>query len=183
MQDDQALRKFLASAIRNGTRYIVLDNIKGKLNSPTLESLVTSPTFTERLIGSGHIVKVSTEDLTVAATLNGLSISNDLCRCVMVIAMIANSGTADSEALRHPDFLTWLTENVALVRGRLINVVQAWIDAGAPLDMTQPTTSFIGFSRALGELGRFLGLDPGIIVNNRSNLKLLAADGSEHVEY
>lgn len=183
VKDDYGLRKFLASTLRGGGKYIIFDNLKSKLDSPTLEAMTTTSNFTERLIGTGHIVKARNEGLFLHVTLNGATTSNDMARRVMTITLAANPQATETRQLRHPDFLGWVKANAAVIRGHMVNMISPWVDAGAPIDDTQPVSSFVNFTQVLGGLGKFLGLPPGVIIDTAENLKRMAADGSEHEEF
>ena len=77
-------QKALLALVMSGSRLLLLDNLKGHLDSPSFENYLTTPKFSGRILGVNK--KFSGEaDATVLLTGNRLTVSPDLRRrCIFV---------------------------------------------------------------------------------------------------
>ena len=54
--EEDEIRKFLTTAVREGCLVIFFDNLKGKLSSPVLEAFLTSPVWSDRKLGVNETI-------------------------------------------------------------------------------------------------------------------------------
>lgn len=87
-------KKILATVI-SGASLMLIDNVKGCLNSSALEGVLTSPKYEGRVLGSSQIYR-GDANLVVLITGNDLTVSPDLCRRALFVELF-------SEALRAED--------------------------------------------------------------------------------
>lgn len=78
-QNDDEIRKRLFTALRQGKRTLVWDNVMGAFNSASIASLLTSPVMTDRVLGASESGTVSNR-LLFLATGNNLILQGELPR-------------------------------------------------------------------------------------------------------
>lgn len=78
--------KLLLSLMMEGRPVCVFDNLMRDWKSPTLAAILTSPTYSDRLLGASEAVQVSTRCLWVA-TGNNVRAAEDLSRRVVTIEL------------------------------------------------------------------------------------------------
>lgn len=81
--DEDEIRKRLLAVLRSGTRAIVWDNVLGEFNSASMAALLTSPEYSDRVLGVSQSVTLPNR-LLVTITGNNLVLAGDLPRRVMV---------------------------------------------------------------------------------------------------
>ena len=67
----------LTAVVREGRRVLMLDNVKGRLDFPALESFLSRPDWSDRLLGGNQMFK-GENLVTVFDTGNGMTISADM---------------------------------------------------------------------------------------------------------
>lgn len=82
-RDDEEIRKRLFTALRSGARAIVWDNVTGVFDSAALAAALTSPSLSDRILGSSQSTTVPNRALTVL-TGNNLTLAGDMARRVLV---------------------------------------------------------------------------------------------------
>lgn len=178
ISDDVELRKFLTSAMMVGATTICLDNIKTILGGPTIESILTSANWTDRILG-GNTVHQQKILASLHATLNRAAMSDDVCRRVCIINQVKNTSITSSKELRHPNIIRWFRENLPTIRGHLVNILKSWLQDGAPRSSEQSVTSYIEYCSQLAGLADFIGLPTGDLVEERANIQRYSNDATE----
>lgn len=82
-RDDEEVRKRLFTVLRSGARCMVWDNVIGQFDSAALASCLTSPTFSDRILGKSASSTVPNRSVFVM-TGNNLTLAGDLPRRVLV---------------------------------------------------------------------------------------------------
>jgi hypothetical protein len=82
-RDDEEVRKRLFTVLRSGFRCMVWDNVVGQFDSAALASALTSPTFSDRILGASLSSTVPNRAVFVM-TGNNLTLAGDLSRRVLV---------------------------------------------------------------------------------------------------
>lgn len=129
--DKEEWRKKLLALTVSGRRLVLLDNLKGHLDSGVLEAYVTSATFTDRILG---ITKEFTGEAgaTLLLTGNRLTISPDMRRRSLPVELFMPELRAeDRKFKRILDAETIRAERPAVVSA-LWSIVRAWDEASRP---------------------------------------------------
>jgi hypothetical protein len=100
-KDDDEMRKMLTSAIRTGQDVILLDNLKGLLNSPALEAFASASTWTDRLLGTNEVMK-GPNTATVFISSNGLTVTPDLRRRALFAELHLSEERAEDKVFKRP---------------------------------------------------------------------------------
>ena len=176
--DDAELRKFLTSALLVGAQTIILDNIKTILGGPTIESILTSASWSDRILG-GNTVYQGRMLAQLHATLNRAAMSDDVCRRVVIVNQIKNTEIKTAAGLRHPNLVRWFRGHLPEIRGHLVNVLEGWLKEGAPRDQEQSVTSYIEHCSQVAGLAAWCGLPVGDLVEERANIQRYSNDATE----
>ena len=149
-QDDEA-RKMLTAELSRGRPIILLDNTdeRKKLDCPSLASVVTAQTWTDRLLGKTAMLTLPNRALWMV-TGNNPSLSMEIARrCVRIRIDPRVDRPWQRSGFKHPVIVEWAQENrKRLVRAVLV-LVRAWIAAGRPM-CGQRLGSFERWSAVLG---------------------------------
>lgn len=94
-RDDDEVRKRLTSILMTDARALIWDNIIGNFDSAAMAALLTSPIYSDRLLGESTIT-TAVNKLLVLLTGNNLTLAGDMPRRVLMLrldAMMANPAT------------------------------------------------------------------------------------------
>jgi len=151
--EDEA-RKMLTAELAKGRPVILLDNAdeRKKLDCPSLASVITSESWTDRLLGKTAMVTLPNRALWLL-TGNNPRLSLEIARrCVRIRIDPRVDRPWRRSGFRHPLIIEWARQNrVRLVRAVLV-LVRAWLAAGRP--MHEPRLG--SFERWSGVLGGIL---------------------------
>lgn len=165
-------RKALLTEMISGPRIVVIDNIRGVLESQTLELILTSETFSERILGQSKNAKPRNE-ATWIATGNNLLIGGDLARRSYRIRLIANEANPDErdpETFQIPDLEAWITDHRSEVVAAILTICRAWYLAGKPKALTVPyLATFSDWAKTIGGILEFVGIQG--FQQNRAELR------------
>ena len=128
---EEEWQKTLLALVMGGARLLLLDNLKGHLNSPSFEAYLTATKFSGRILGVNK--KFSGEaDAVVLLTGNRLTVSPDLRRrCVFVELFMQELRAEDRVFKRRLDPPAMLEMQPGLLEA-LWCMVRGWDQAGRP---------------------------------------------------
>jgi len=128
---EEEWQKALLALVMGGARLLLLDNLKGHLNSPSFEAYLTATKFSGRILGVNK--KFSGEaDAVVLLTGNRLTVSPDLRRrCIFVELFMQELRSEDRVFKRRLDAPAILELQPALLSA-LWCMVRGWDAAGRP---------------------------------------------------
>ena len=92
-------QKKLLSLTLSGRRLVLLDNLKGHLNSPSFEAYTTSATFGGRILG-GSREFTGEAGATILITGNGLTFTPDLRRRALIVELFMRELRAEDRIFR-----------------------------------------------------------------------------------
>jgi Bifunctional DNA primase/polymerase, N-terminal len=125
-------RKRLTAKLREGSPYIVIDNLKNTLDSAAVAAALTADYWEDRILGSSTIVKIPMRSVWVA-TGNNAGLSSELTRRTVRIRLDAKVDRPWlRDGFRHPDLRAWVKENRADLVWASLTLIRAWIVAGKP---------------------------------------------------
>jgi hypothetical protein len=82
-RDDEEVRKRIFTALRSGERSIIWDNVTGIFDSASLASALTSPNFTDRVLGKSESLTVPNRAIFMM-TGNNLCLAGDMPRRILL---------------------------------------------------------------------------------------------------
>lgn len=168
-RSDDAFEAKLLASLMSGDVLLVLDNLKGELDSDVLEAMLTADSYSGRKLYTHQKVSIPVR-VTWAATANNLTLSRDMARRTVPIRLDANSERPEErDDFKILDLKLWALENRARLIWALIVMIRHWIALGA-----QPSNDVFGsFERWACTVGGVLGAcgRTGFLVNRRSILE------------
>lgn len=128
---EEEWQKQLLALVMGGARLLLLDNLKGHLNSPSFEAYLTATKFSGRVLGLNK--KFSGEaDAVVLLTGNRLTVSPDLRRrCIFVELFMHELRAEDRVFKRRLDAPAILSAQPAILAA-MWAMVRGWDAAGRP---------------------------------------------------
>jgi len=159
-ESDEEIRKMLTAELATGRPIILLDNANDKqsLASPSLASVLTTQSWTDRILGRTEMITVPNKAMWML-TANNPKLSKDIVRRSIRIRIDPKVDRAWLRAsFKHQPLLTWVREHRGeLVRAALV-LVQAWIAAGRPLSRAQ-LGSFEEWAMVMGGVLEVAGVE------------------------
>lgn len=144
--NDEELSKRLATAFRQNSPLILLDNLTGRVNSDNLKRLITSPKETGlRLLGGNNVIHPP-PGLVLYGTANNPEIQEEVMRRILPIRLNARMENPASRGdFKRKDLVEWVRSNQAPLRSLLYSIFASWIQHGAPI--VGAPVNFTGFAR------------------------------------
>jgi putative DNA primase/helicase len=162
-RDEDEWRKRLTAKLLAGSSVVFIDNLKRRLDSPTLASVITAGAWEDRILGRTEVTRLPVRCLWIGSG-NNPGVSTEIARrCVRIRLDARVDRPWLRDGFRHPDLLAW----AAAHRGELVwaaaTLVRAWVAAGRPIDA--PTLGM--FESWAGTLGGILAVAgvPGFLQN------------------
>ncbi|MBI5440417.1 MAG: hypothetical protein HY900_04310 [Deltaproteobacteria bacterium] len=143
-RNEDEYRKKITSALIQGLNYIVLDNLVGKIDMPSMASDITNELIADRLLGSSKILELLNFAVRVV-TGNNVLFSTELARRIVLIALDAgleNPWQRDLETFEHPDLVGWVRANRGAIIWALCVFVTNWLSKGKPSADVPPIGGF-----------------------------------------
>lgn len=130
INDEDEMRKTLVATLMSGANAIVLDNVRGALDSPTLESVLTAwPTWSSRLLGTLNVVHLPVNCIW-ALTGNNTRLAGDMPRRVILIRMDAHQERPFERTDFKHDLPHWAHEHRAELVWAALVLVRNWLAQG-----------------------------------------------------
>jgi hypothetical protein len=149
-------------ALIRGANFIALDNVRGKIDSPSFESFLTEDTYHARA-PYREPVEIDPRRVVIMLTSNRADVTPDLanrCACVRLLKQ------PEGHAFAHypeGDILEHVRANQARYLGAVFAIVRAWHDAGKPRT-TETRHDFRPWAQVLDWITRNL-LDAGPLLD------------------
>jgi hypothetical protein len=162
-RSESEIAKVLLSLLRSGQSHVQLDNVVGRVESPTLASFLTSDVYSGRILGRSETVSVP-QRVNLSMSGNNLSYSGDMPRRVVPIFLDPGVERPDQrDGFRHPNLLAWMAENRRQLVESCLTLVQAWVAEGRP-DGAQVMGSFERWAAITGGILEVAGVE-GFLAN------------------
>jgi hypothetical protein len=132
-RDEDEWRKRITAKLRGAPQFLSIDNLKGRLDSAAVASVLTARVWEDRLLGASETLRMQVRTIFFA-TGNNPSVSTEIGRRTISIRIDART---DRPWLRttftHSDLLGWLRESRPRLAWACLVVIRAWIIAGKPM--------------------------------------------------
>jgi hypothetical protein len=132
-RDPDEWRKRIFAKLRTAPSVVLLDNIKRRLESSALASVITSyPYWEDRVLGISEMSRVPVRCLFLLTGTNP-AFSSEMVRRIVRIRLDAKVDRPWlREGFQHPDIRSWASVNRGKLLGAALTLIQAWIKAGRP---------------------------------------------------
>lgn len=169
-KDEDEQRKRITAALMAGHAMINIDNVDGPLDSAALNALLTSESWTERVLGKSEDATVPSNAMVIT-TGNNLRLEGDMTRRVVPILLDAQM---EQPELRRFDreLRSWVNHNRERMVAAALVILAAWRTAGRPVSKEYvPLGSFEQWSLEVAEVLVWLGLpDPCLALRHSGDL-------------
>jgi hypothetical protein len=156
-EDD--LRKVIDAVLLAGARYILFDNVRGRIQSQTVEALMTSATWRGRVLGRTQMFEVPNQ-ATIFFTGNDCFGSPDIAHRCLVCDLFVEEANIQERKIVDPINDTWLMrhENRFKILSALSGLVRHWDAAGRPKPSGRVRVGFEDWCNIYGGIVEFAGL-------------------------
>jgi hypothetical protein len=174
--DDAELGKSLTSILTQTTAPVVcFDNVSGILRSSRLAGLLTSPVYSDRVLGSTNSTEIPNDRLWTI-TGNNLSFGGDLVRRTIWVTINPDVENPHLRTgFRIANLAGWVREHRGEILHALLTLVAAWVAAGRP---TPAAGSSDCYSRWITTVRGILGHAgiPGVFDHSESMQQQIGSD-------
>lgn len=161
--DDDENRKRITSILSQGDPFVLIDNVATALGGASLDAVLTSTMWSDRVLGSNTTVKVPNLALWWA-TGNNLTLQGDLARRTLQIRMESMvENPEDRTNFRHPDLLGWVSHERAKLVVNALSILRGYFVAGKPMKPASPWGSFEAWSEIIPGCIRWLDLEDPLL--------------------
>ena len=157
-RSEEEWRKRITTLLLDGQPVVLLDNIEGTLQSPSLAAAITAAIWQDRLLGHNRQATLTVR-VTWLATGNNIKLGGDLQRRCYWIRLDARSAQPWRRTdFRHPDLLAYVLERRPQLVAAVLTLVRAWDAAGRPKPNI-PLGSFQEWADVVGGVLGVAGVD------------------------
>ena len=181
--EDDEIRKHLTSELATGRPIIVLDNADDRqtLHSPSLASVITAETWTDRVLGKTNMVTVP-NDAVWMMTGNNPRLDMELARRCIRIRILSKSERPHLEGgFKYDPLNEWMLANRAVLVRAVLVLVRAWLAAGRPPSKRR-LGSFERWTQTVGGILDNAGI-PGFLDNLEELYEAADAEGDAWREF
>jgi hypothetical protein len=148
-RDEDEMRKRLTAKLRQAPSYVILDNLKNRLDSAALCSALTASVWEDRILGVSNTVRIPIRCAWIG-TGNNPSIDKEIARRTLRIRLNAKVDRPFLRTdFRHADLMAWVKEHRAGLVWAALTLGQAWIASGEPASGKR-LGMFEDFARVMG---------------------------------
>ncbi len=161
--DEDEMRKRITSKLRTSPAFILIDNLRERLDAACLASAITTTTWEDRILGASVIGKFPVRCAWIA-TANNPALSMELARRTVRVRIDAKMEQPWLRTeFKHPELKEWVAENRSRLVGAALTLIQAWQAAGRPGGKVS-LGMFESWARVMGGILEVAGV-PGFLAN------------------
>ena len=155
---EEEWRKRITAKVAEGPSVFAIDNLRRRLDSAALSSLLTTDVWEDRWLGLSKMVRFPVR-AAFAATGNNPSVSNEIARRTVRIRLDSGEERPwQRNGFRHKNLVTWVATNRAELVWAALTLIQAWIVEGKPTGMAQRLGMFEQWSEVIGGVLEVAGI-------------------------
>jgi len=177
-KDEDERRKALFAAVQASEAVVLYDNQKGTLDSASLASVLTSNTFTDRVLGRSEERRLPVRSV-FTTTSNNLLLSDELQRRVSLVRLDAQTADPKSRSgWKHPSLHAWIESNRAQLLWACLTLVASWVHRGCQGPRHCPAVpSYGGWCYVLGGIFESAAQNWTTFQHNRDDIGRFADSG------
>jgi putative DNA primase/helicase len=172
-RNEEEWRKRITAMLRNGRAITLLDNLTGRLESAALSAALTSPLWTDRILGQSEIVAYPVRT-TWLATGNNPGMSREIARRTVRCRMDSGEEHPEDRTGFRYELPGWAYLHRAELVWSLLTLVQSWLAGGAKPWSGTPLGSLESWCRTIGGI-----LENGGLQDFLGNLEAFRAEADE----
>lgn len=151
-KDDEIEKRITSILRRPGKPVIIWDNVgsRSALYQPSIAKLLTSRTWTGRILGVSEDVELVNDRVWIATGRN-INLDGDIASRIVRVRLVPQPNPEKRSKFVIGDLSRWITDksNADLLRYRLLLLARGWIAAGAPT-VVKPMRQFSDWSSKVG---------------------------------
>lgn len=134
--EDEELRKAVTATAISGDPVVLLDNLSGSIGCATLDRLLTSTEWRDRMLGRNALVHLPMKTVWVA-TGNNVMLKADTARRTMHVRLVSPMENPEfREGFRHANLVKWVRENRARLYMASLTILAAYVQSGVRHDVS-----------------------------------------------
>jgi hypothetical protein len=136
-RDEEEWRKRITAKLRSGSPFILIDNLRNRLDSAAVSAAITSTSWEDRILGASEIIRLPVRCAWMA-TGNNPAVSTEIARRTVRIRMDAKMDRPWLRTkFRHDNLRQWATVNRPQLAWAALTLIRAWIVAAKPPGQTR----------------------------------------------
>ena len=176
---EEELEKLLLAEVLGGCECLLFDNLKGRVDSASIENLLTSHVFKGRILNLSKTFE-GENHLVMFFTGNGVTVSEDLARRALFVELFQPEARAQDRKFRQALSVGMLVERRAEILAALWQIVSAWDAAGRPRG-SKTHSSFPEWAALIGGIVEHAGFASPVAVPALHNAGNQDADDMEQL--
>jgi len=155
---EEELRKKLLSSFLAGRKRLHFSNNKGKINNAVFEQILTTETYSDRLLGKNDLLAFDNEmEFSLSGNL-GIGFTPDLANRSRIITQFFSKEDTNTRKFKNPNLHKWVLENRNLILSAMYGLVRNWFDNSCP-DGKLQFASFPEWARVCGGIMESAGYE------------------------
>jgi len=135
-QEEAEMKKSITAILYHTTAPVVqFDNVAGRLKSPTLDGLLTSSNYSDRILGKSQEAVNLVNDRLWCLTGNNLHIGGDLARRTLWVSIDPKVPAPQNRTGFALDLPAYVTEKRGEILRALLILIVAWRNSGPALEL------------------------------------------------
>ncbi|MBZ0271376.1 PriCT-2 domain-containing protein [bacterium] len=179
--DEKENSKKITALLDLAPQVVLIDNIRIGLRSSQLAAVITSETWTDRVLGVTRMTSLPNNALWIA-TANNPTLSLEIARrCIRIRIDPRIDRPWKREGFKHDPLRNWVDRQRAELVHAVLTLVRAWIAAGMP-EGAHSIGSFESWARVIGGILEVADI-PGFLCNTEELYEVADAEGNEWREF
>lgn len=159
---EEEIRKSITSSLQEGAAYLVFDNVSGVVESPTLDRLLTSTEWRDRLLGKSQMLWLPNHAIPVI-TSNNAELRADTARRSLRLRLTPLQEKPEERTFRIADLDGHVLSNRRPLLIAAMRILQWYVECGRPQQQVRPLGSFEGWSSLVRQAVIHAGLPDPVI--------------------
>jgi len=139
-RDEDEVRKRILSTLRTGQPCMLLDNIRGQFGSASLEAMLTTDVYSDRLLGGSRMLTLPTSVMVMISG-NNFRPAGDLWRRLLTVRMDAGIEAPERRSFSFEPF-SHCRDNRQRIVAAALTLLRGFVAEGSPRTMPDRLASF-----------------------------------------
>ena len=176
-RNEDESRKKLTAILSRGNQIVVIDNVKGGLESAQLASAITAEIWSDRILGKTQMVDFPNRALWLVTGNNPKLTMEIARRCVRVRLEPVEERPWERVTFTHDPIREWAKEHRQSLVWAVLVIVQGWVASGMKPG-AKTIGSFESWARVIGGILHHAGV-PGFLEDTEKLYDMADTEGTE----
>jgi hypothetical protein len=132
-RDEDEWRKRITASLIAAPTFILIDNVRRKLDSAALSAALTSTSWQDRILGRSELTTLPVRCIWMA-TANNPALTTEMARRTVRIRLDAKVARPwQRDGFKHKDLRGWALRNRTELVWAALTLIQAWVAKGMPI--------------------------------------------------